>query len=286
MRPPSAAADPAPRNRCRRAARPPRTPARRSACRRTAARGLGPRTTRPRAAGVPRPPSRGRLRVPRRHRGGWRRRCACAPPRSAGSQASMPHADSTAESRGTITRFEIELARDIRHVQRGGAAEREDGEAPRIDAAAHGDEPDAFGHMRVDDAIDALGRGHAIDAELVGDAIDGTLRRHGGRGARGRRGSCRDRGSRGRGWRPSPSPRRRRGHSRRAPAARRRSRVRHAARRCGRRAQSSRRRRRCWRCPGSAAPRAGRRCAGPRRLPPRRRPRARCRSRCRPCRRE
>ena len=63
----------------------------------------------------------------------------------------------------------------------------------------------------------------------------------------------------------------------RAGLRRRRSRVRHAARRCGRRARSSRRRRRCWRCPGSAAPRAGRRCAGPTRSPPRRRPPARCR---------
>ena len=71
--------------------------------------------------------------------------------------------------------LEIELARDIGDVQRGGAAEREDGEAPRIDAAAHRYQPDAFGHVRVDDAVDALGRGHAIDAEPAGDAIDGDL---------------------------------------------------------------------------------------------------------------
>ena len=58
-------------------------------------------------------------------------------------------------------------ARDIGHVQPGRAAEREQREAPRIDAAAHRDEADALGHAGVDDAVDALGRGHAVDAERL-----------------------------------------------------------------------------------------------------------------------
>ena len=88
--------------------------------------------------------------------------------------ASMPHADSTAESRGTITRSQIELARNIGHVQRGRAAEGENGEASRIDAAAHRNEPDALGHVRVDDAVDPLGSGSCDRSpSLIGDAIDG-----------------------------------------------------------------------------------------------------------------
>ena len=196
----------------------------------------------------------------------------------------MPHADSTAESRGTITRSQIELARDVGDVQRGGAAEREDGEAPRIDAAAHRDQPDAFGHVRVDDAIDALGRGHAVDAEPAGDAIDGGL---GGAAIEARAAAEEVVGIEEAEHQVGV------GHGRLGAAAAiaGRSRLRagalgpdvqHAAVR--RRARSSRRRRRCWRCPGFAAPRAGRRCAGPTRWPPRRRPPARCPSRCRPCR--
>ena len=136
----------------------------------------------------------------------------------------MPHADSTAASRGTITRSRSSWRATSVTCSAGRAAEREDGKASRIDPAAHRNEPDAFGHVRVDDAMDALSRAHAIDTELVGDAIDGGLGGTCDRAARGRRESCRGRGSRGRDWRPSPSPRCRRGRSRRDPAARRRSR--------------------------------------------------------------
>src|SRR5262245_65680692 len=60
-------------------------------------------------------------------------------------------------------------------MQGGSSTEREDGEASRVDTATHGNEPDTFGHVGVDDAIDPLRRGHAIDAELVSDAIDGRF---------------------------------------------------------------------------------------------------------------
>src|SRR5436190_19368501 len=53
--------------------------------------------------------------------------------------------------------------------------EREDGEAPRIDSAAHRDESDALGHVRIDDPIDTLGRRHSLHTELVRYAIDGSF---------------------------------------------------------------------------------------------------------------
>ena len=59
----------------------------------------------------------------------------------------MPQADSTAATRGTMTRARSELARDVGDVQPGRAAEREQREAARIDAAPHRDEPDALGHV-------------------------------------------------------------------------------------------------------------------------------------------
>ena len=51
---------------------------------------------------------------------------------------------------------EAELAGDVGRVQPGGAAEGEEREAARIDAAAHRDEPHPLGHVGVDDAMDAL----------------------------------------------------------------------------------------------------------------------------------
>ena len=182
--------------------------------------------------------------------------------------------------------FQIELARNIRDVQRGCSPERKDGKASWIDAAAHGDEPDAFGHMRVDDAGESPPQ-RTCDPHRACRRCDRRhLRRHGDRDVRARRENYRDRGSRGRGWHPSPSPRCRRGHSKWGPVGRPRSGVRHEAPRCGRRAPSSRRPLLCWRCRGFATPRVGRRRACPRRLRLRRRPPMRCRSRFRPCRRE
>src|SRR5262245_34489174 len=62
-------------------------------------------------------------------------------------------------------------------MQGSGAAERKDGKLPRIDAAANGHEPDAFSHMRVDDAVDPLGGRHAVYAEPGGEVVDSMLRR-------------------------------------------------------------------------------------------------------------
>src|SRR5216684_1366239 len=54
------------------------------------------------------------------------------------------------------------------------AAEGDEREAPRIDAAADGDQLDALGHVRVDDAVDAFGSGDAIHAEPLRDRVDGA----------------------------------------------------------------------------------------------------------------
>ena len=68
--------------------------------------------------------------------------------------------------------LEIELACNIRHMQGRGAAECENRKASRIDPAAHGNEPNAFCHFRVDDPMHPFSRAHAIDREFVGDAVD------------------------------------------------------------------------------------------------------------------
>ncbi len=94
------------------------------------------------------------------------------------SVASIPQADSTAATRGTMTRAEPELARDVGGVQPGRAAEREQREAPRIDAAPHRDEPHALGHVRVDDAMDAGARPRSDRCQAApAIAIDGALGR-------------------------------------------------------------------------------------------------------------
>ena len=149
---------------------------------------------------------------------------------------------------------QIELARDVGRVQPGRAAEREQREPPRIDAAAHRDEPHALGHVGVDDAVDAARpprRRSTPSAAAM--PVDGALGR--------------------RAVEPAPPPRKlsrveiaehqigvghggvrcRRGRSRRGPAPRRRFPARHAGCRRHRPARSSRRRRRCWRCRGCSA---------------------------------
>ena len=130
----------------------------------------------------------------------------------------MPHADSTAESRGTITRSRSSW-RAI-SVTCSPAAPPNESMAKRLGSTPRRTEtsrmPSAM--CGVDDAVDALGSGHAIDAELVGDAIDGRLGGAAIERAIGRRGSCPGRESRARGWRPSRSPRRRHGRSRPGPA--------------------------------------------------------------------
>ena len=58
----------------------------------------------------------------------------------------MPQAESTAATRRHDDAAELELARDLGRMQPGGAAEAQQREAPRIDAAAHRHQPDALGH--------------------------------------------------------------------------------------------------------------------------------------------
>ena len=69
---------------------------------------------------------------------------------------------------------DLELARHLRDVQAGGAAERDEREPPRIDPAPHRYELDALRHVRVDDAIDPLGGGEPVDAERGRDRVDGA----------------------------------------------------------------------------------------------------------------
>jgi hypothetical protein len=74
------------------------------------------------------------------------------------SVVSIPQADNTAATRGTITR-EIKLARNLGRVQPRGAAKGEQREMPWIDATTDRHEPHPLGHRRVDDAVDAARRG-------------------------------------------------------------------------------------------------------------------------------
>ena len=219
-------------------------------------------------------------------RAGRRRRYGCATNSKRRSVASMPQADSTAATRGTMTRAELELARDVGDVQPGRAAEGEQREAARIDAAAHRDQPHALGHVGVDDAVDALA---PPPPRSMPSAARDARRRRARRPPRSSRASPPRKsvgveiaehevgvGHGGRGAAAAVAGR--------ARAPRRRSPARHAGCRPHRPARSSRRRRRGWRCRGCAARplSADRRVAGERAA---RRPRAaRCRCWCRPCR--
>ena len=71
---------------------------------------------------------------------------------------------------------QIELTRDIRHMQPGGAAERQQRETARIDAAPHRDQTNALRHVGVDDAMHAFGRGDAIHLQRVRKPIHRLLR--------------------------------------------------------------------------------------------------------------
>ena len=69
---------------------------------------------------------------------------------------------------------EIELPCDGGHVHARRAAERQQGEAARVDAAAHRHEPDSFRHVGVHDAVDPFRRGGRFDAEPRGDGVHGA----------------------------------------------------------------------------------------------------------------
>ena len=56
----------------------------------------------------------------------------------------------------------------------GRASERQQRKAPRIDTATYRDEPDSFGHVGVDDTVNALRRLHAADAETRRDGVHRT----------------------------------------------------------------------------------------------------------------
>ncbi len=87
----------------------------------------------------------------------------------------MPQAESTAATRGTTTRVQLELAGDFGRVQPRCAAKGEQRELPGVDAAAHRDEPHPSGHRGVDDAMDALRRREPADPESCGDTVDRGL---------------------------------------------------------------------------------------------------------------
>ena len=71
---------------------------------------------------------------------------------------------------------DLEHARDLGDVETRRAAEGEEGEAPRIGPAPHGDDADAFGHVGVDHALYALGGRDGQGAESRGEGRHRGLR--------------------------------------------------------------------------------------------------------------
>ena len=69
--------------------------------------------------------------------------------------ASRPAADSTPGRRGTRMRRDAELVGQRAGMQGAAAAQRQQREPARVVALADRYEADAFGHLRVDDAMDA-----------------------------------------------------------------------------------------------------------------------------------
>ena len=66
---------------------------------------------------------------------------------------------------------DLEKPRHLRDLQAGGATEGDERELARIHAAAHGDDLDPLGHVRVDDLGDALGGGEALGAKRARDTV-------------------------------------------------------------------------------------------------------------------
>ena len=64
-------------------------------------------------------------------------------------------------------------------MHRSGAAERDEREVTRVDAALHGDDADRGGHVRVHDVVDGARRVGDVDAERVGDATRQIASRRG-----------------------------------------------------------------------------------------------------------
>ncbi len=58
-------------------------------------------------------------------------------------------------------------------MQPGRAAEGQQREVPRIDAAAHRDQADAIGHAHIDQAMHALRRRHGIEPECRAQPLEG-----------------------------------------------------------------------------------------------------------------
>jgi hypothetical protein len=72
---------------------------------------------------------------------------------------------------------DLQHAGDLGDVKSRGAAEGEQGEAARVGAAAHRDEPDALRHVGVDHAADALRCGHRAHAQRARHAAHCRLGR-------------------------------------------------------------------------------------------------------------
>ena len=72
-----------------------------------------------------------------------------------------------------------ELLGDGRGVQRPGAAEGEQREAPRVDAALDGHDPQGADHLGVGDAHDPLGALARVESQLARQPLDRRVRRTG-----------------------------------------------------------------------------------------------------------
>ncbi len=87
----------------------------------------------------------------------------------------MPHADSTEAMVGTITRRDFQFTRHFHGMQPGSAAKTQQRKAARIDAAAQRHQPDAVGHLQIDQPEDAGGSLLAREVQRARDGIDGRF---------------------------------------------------------------------------------------------------------------
>ena len=117
------------------------------------------------------------------------------------SEAQRPSAERTPPARGQRIALDAELGGDRRGVHRAGAAEGQQGEAARVDAALDRDDAQRPHHLLVGDADDPGGRLARVEAERRGERGDRRARPPRRRARRRRRGRSRRRGCRAAGWR-------------------------------------------------------------------------------------
>ena len=113
-----------------------------------------------------------------------------------GAAAASPSAQSTPEARGQRMREIPSSLGERGGVQRPGAAEGHQREAPRVDAPLDGHHPQRAEHLGLGDAHDPLCAGERVETQLCGEDARSPARRRRGRARRRRRAASRRAGAR------------------------------------------------------------------------------------------